>query len=456
MTVFMFFFSACKKDVFITASDARLYTTADTLKFDTVFTTVGSITKSFKIINDNNQKLLISSIKLMGGTNSFYTININGLLSNIASNIELNPNDSIYVFATVNINPNASNLPFVVTDSIQINFNGNTRYVQLEAHGQNAHFLNDQNIVSNTTFLADLPYVISGRLKIDSNTTLTLQPGVKIYCRSNAPVIVNGTLIANGTYSEPIVFRGDRLDEDYNNLPASWPGIYFKESSKNNSLQFVQVRNAYQAMVLEGFSSNVTPKVTLQQCIIDNAYDAGIFCINSSLNANNCLISNCGANINIQLGGSYQFVNCTVPAYSAFFPHKKPVLTINNAALLGNTPVYADLNANFINCIFWAENSVVKDEIMIDRQGTTLFTAQFNHCIYKNEITPLEGTFTNCIVNTDPVFDSIDVRNNYFDFRTNNSLAPGVNAGTITGFPRDLDNRTRANGITDIGCYEKQ
>jgi hypothetical protein len=48
--------ASCKKDSFITSEFAQLNITADTLKYDTVFTTTGSITKSFKIINENNQK----------------------------------------------------------------------------------------------------------------------------------------------------------------------------------------------------------------------------------------------------------------------------------------------------------------------------------------------------------------------------------------------------------------
>ena len=67
LTLFCGVFTSCKKDIFITSKDARLSTSADSLKFDTVFTVTGSITKSFKILNNNDQKLLLSKIKLGGG-----------------------------------------------------------------------------------------------------------------------------------------------------------------------------------------------------------------------------------------------------------------------------------------------------------------------------------------------------------------------------------------------------
>src|ERR1043165_4729544 len=137
-------FYSCKKDSFITSSDAQVRISTDELKFDTVFTTTGSITQTFKIINENDQKLRLSSIKLMGGNNSYYKINADGIIGPQISNIEINANDSVYVFVSVSINQNSSNLPFIVKDSIQVNYNGNMKQVALEAWGQNAHFFRNK------------------------------------------------------------------------------------------------------------------------------------------------------------------------------------------------------------------------------------------------------------------------------------------------------------------------
>ncbi|MES2850188.1 MAG: hypothetical protein V4685_14110, partial [Bacteroidota bacterium] len=151
---FAFFLSisSCKKDSFITSATARLSTSADSIKYDTVFTSIGSTTQSFTIRNENDQKLLVSSIKIMGSSSSPYKININGLAATEARDIEIAAEDSIYVFVTVNINPNLNDLPFIVKDSIQIQYNGNTKFVQLEAFGQNANFLRNRMIDVNTTW----------------------------------------------------------------------------------------------------------------------------------------------------------------------------------------------------------------------------------------------------------------------------------------------------------------
>jgi hypothetical protein len=83
------FFLCCKKQTFITDKDAALTITADTLRFDTVFTSVGSVTQYFTLVNSNTQKLRISSIKLMGGSSSAYKINVDGMASPEVSNVEL-------------------------------------------------------------------------------------------------------------------------------------------------------------------------------------------------------------------------------------------------------------------------------------------------------------------------------------------------------------------------------
>jgi hypothetical protein len=454
--IFCFLLSSCKKDSFITSAEARLNITADSLKYDTVFTTTGSVTKSFKIINENNQKLRLSKVKLMGGTASAYKININGIAAIELNNIEINANDSIYVFASVSINPNAANQPFIVSDSILINYNGNNRFVQLQAYGQNAIYLTNKVITGNVTWTNTLPYVILKSIRIDTTATLTIQPGTKIYSHADAPFIVDGTLIINGAKNNEVVFAGDRLDNDYKDLPAGWPGIYFRGKSKNNVLQFAVIKNAYQAIVATDPSININPKITMQQCIIDNAYDAGILAANTSVYANNSLISNCGSNIVLIYGGDYNFTNCTAASFShAYLLHKNPVLSVSNFATQGGSSVTANLNATFRNCIFWADSGFVNDEVVVNKLGTTNFSVLFEKNLYRAKNDPTNCTLTANIKNLDPLFDNIDAGKRLFDFRITTTGAPGINKGAATIFTKDLDDRNRNNGLPDLGCYEK-
>jgi hypothetical protein len=445
-TIFAFALS-CKKTSFITSPDALLFTSPDTLHFDTVFTGTGSITQSFKIFNPNDQKLLISNIQLAGGESSSFQINVDGLPGVDFSNIEIAPKDSLYVFVAANINHNSTNLPFLVQDSLQINYNGNIQWVQLEAYGQNAHFLRNVIITKDTSWGNELPVVILGPLTINENKTLTISKGVEIYCHADARVIVNGSLHIAGETSDRVVFTGDRLDDYYKDLPGSWRGIIFSESSSNNFINYTDFKNAKDAITVNGLS-NTSPKLNLNACIINNASGLGILGNHSSIDGVNSLIYNCGSDIQVTAGGTYGFTNCTVGGYSTnFVSHSNPVLSISNADSSNQT---FPLNANFINSIFYGEEGIVSDEIVVQQSGNTPFTLNFENDLYKGS-SPI-GNFTNCIQNVDPLFVNIDCGKNQFDFHLQQG-SPCINAGKKIPITIDLD-LTPRDVNPDIGCCE--
>lgn len=454
---FFFFLSlitfSCKKESFITSPQASLSTSADSLYFDTVFTSTGSITQSFKIFNNNNQKLRLSQVLLSGGTSSPFKINVNGTAAAEVDNIDIAANDSIYVFVQVNVNPTSQNLPFLLQDSILISYNGNKKFVQLQAYGQNAIFLNKVEIASNETWNNTLPYVIIGGLLVDSAATLTIQQGTRIYMHADAPFLVNGTLIVNGTKQDSIVFNGDRLDPDYADLPASWPGIYFSSSSKNNYFKHAIIKNAYQGIIAQSLSVNANPKITITKCILTNIYDAAILGINTNIYADNTLISNCGSNIELTLGGDYRFINCTVASYSnQYISHTNPVLQASNAATQNGVTLTAPLTAFFQNCIFWGDPGNVDNEITINFSGSNS-PVNFDHVLYRAKNAVNNASFISSISNIDPVFDSIDVNHQYFDFHLQ-STSPAIGSGVVNSFTMDLDDNL-IGSTPNIGCYQK-
>lgn len=456
--LFTIFLAACKKESFITSPDAKVNLSTDTLRFDTIFTTTGSTSRFFKIKNDNNQKLRISSVNLMGGTTSSFKINVDGLVGPEVKNLELEANDSLYVYVTVAVNQNNNSIPFIIRDSLQINYNGKTKWVQLEAWGKNARFYRNRKITGNEVWTNELPFVILDRLTIEPSGSLTIQKGCQVFVHANAAIVVHGTLIINGQKydSTKVVFQGDRLDEPYSNFPASWPGIYFSSSSKNNVLNFAVLKNAYQAIATEEPSVNANPKITLNECIIDNAYDAGIVAINSSVKAQNCLISNCGKNILLVKGGDYTFIHCTVASFSnSYIFHRNPVLSVSNYINQNNVPVTASLNAVFKNNIFWGENGIVDDEVVVSKSGNTQFNVNFENNLWKVKTAPTNITSSQIINNQNPSFDSINILKKYFDFRLK-APSPAINNGIATGIFIDLAGKPRPVGLPDLGCYEKQ
>ena len=456
LAVFTFLLFSCKKESFTSSSNVQLRTSVDSLHFDTVFTTTGSTSQFLKIINENKDGIRISSVRLAGGASSPFKINVDGIAGPQVNNTEVLADDSIYVYVTVSINPTAQNLPFVIRDSIEITYNGNRKWVQLDAFGQNAHFFRNRKITGTETWNNDLPYVILGGLTVDTTASLTINKGCKIYLHADAPFIVNGSLQVNGEKydSTRVIFTGDRLDDPYRNFPASYPGLIFTNSSKNNSINFATIKNAYQAVVVAGPSA--TTKLSLNETIIDNAYDVGLLGVNTSINARNVLISNCGKNLFLVGGGNYDFKHCTVATFSSnYIQHKDPVFALTNYVTQGNVVTAANLTANFTNCIFWGEqNGFVNNEVFVDAKGITP-SIIFNKVLWRMQSNPtLTGLTVNGAVNQAPAFDSINTSQRYFDFRLKDG-SPALNAGINTGINIDLDGKPRPVGLPDLGAYEK-
>lgn len=448
---------SCKKTDFITTPDAFLRTSTDSLHFDTVFTTTGSITQFIKIFNPNDQKLRLSNVQLMGGTTSAFKLNVDGTPGVNFNNIEIEPNDSIYAFVTVSINPTSALLPFVVQDSIQITYNGNTRFVQLDAFGKNANFYRGRRVTSDTTWNNDLPFVILNGLSIDPGKTLTISKGTKIYVHADAPIIVDGTIKAIGEKydSTRIVFQGDRLDEPYKNYPGSWPGIIFRTTSQDNELQFVTVKNAYQGVVAQNPSLSANPKLTINECIFHNIYDVAVGGINSSIAARNCEITQAGYNVFL-VGGDYTFNHCTIASYGSFYlQHKNPVLVLSD--MNGATPLA--LNASFRNSIIYGDGGIVDDEIFVNRKATLPFNVSFENVLYKiKSADPAILNFSGSkLKNVSPLFDSVNTNKPLYNFRLRDN-SPALNKAGVTGIPLvDLDGNNRNIGAApDLGAYERQ
>ncbi|HET7002563.1 MAG TPA: choice-of-anchor Q domain-containing protein [Puia sp.] len=437
--------------------NAHLFLSADTVGFDTVFVATATVTQQVKLINNNDFGITLTSVGLAGGTSSPFIINIDGSPGPEVTNLSLPANDSLIIFVTVFIKAGSGPIPFHLEDSIRISYNGKEQFVRLSAWSQNAHFLKNLAIQHDTIWPNDLPYVIYGSLTIDSNATLTIQPGTHIYIHADAPIYVDGSLkvLGDSLSSQRVYFTGDRLDLPYANYPGSWPGIFFRQNSRDNILNYAVLQNGNQTLVTEGPSNDLNPKLSLNQCIINNSLTQGILAVQSSIHAVNCLISNCGQNIVIGLGGAYQFEYCTVASYSTnLLFHQQPVLTVSNSGENGSQITTGDLNAGFINCIFWGSESI-PDEAIVQKQGNTVFNVLFDHTILKQQNYPANIDSSFLWLNTDPLFIATGTPANTYNFQLQ-SGSPALNKAANSGINIDLNGDPRTVTLSDLGCYEHQ
>jgi len=460
----------CRKERIIKDPGALLSFSTDTLTFDTVFTTIGSSTRHFKVFNPYNQSIIISSITLAGGQASSFRMNVDGLPGIAFSDLQIAPKDSMYIFVEVTVDPNNDNLPFVIYDSITFVTNGNPQRVVLEAYGQNAHFYSDQRVCD--VWNDDLPYVILKSILVDSNCTLTITEGVNIYLHANAYIFVRptATLKVQGTKDSLVTFEGDRLEHFFDDLPGQWGGILFLRGSTGNEIRHARISEATSGIIigsststdLADFTYPNKPNVSIYQTEIRNCSQWGIFSFFSDVKAENCLIYGCGDNnLALLFGGAHEFTHCTVANYGVIgITHTTPVLRLTNYAMQDQVAFLADFSATFTNSIFYGSKSVGTDpadgEIeldFLDVPGVGDTTYVFDHCILRTNMQKGPPLFESVLLNEDPRFENIEE-----DDYTPDDSSPAIDAGKdLPGFAEDLFGNPRPVGPRwDIGAIERQ
>jgi len=339
--------ASCKKTK-VLSNGGTLKFSVDTLMFDTVFTNAGSFTTGLKIFNPQNEEVILSSVKLQGGGSSYFHLNVDGFPGNNIPNIKIAAHDSIYVFATVNIDPTNVNSPFIVEDELIATLNGNEFKVPFTAYGQNANYVTDSVLRGAITWDTGKPYVVVSSAEVAAGSTLTINAGCRVYMHQNSGLIILGKLLINGTANDTVIFQGDRLDRAYFGFigyPGEWGGIYIDSRSSGSRLSYTRLENCGNAALgsfpaaiqvapdSTGSSGFISPQLSLDHCIIENSIGFGLLSFQGTVVATNTLINTCGAQaLAVSQGGNDSFVNCTFANYgSAAVSH-----TDNPAVLLLN------------------------------------------------------------------------------------------------------------------------
>jgi len=434
----------------------------DTLLFDTLLVEFGSVTKYFKVVNPHNSAVNISTIQLMGGDNSQFRINVDGVPGNTAADVLIEPKDSIYVFAEVTVDPNDINTPFIVEDSIQFNLNGNEQYVKLLAYGQNAHFYEADTLDENTDWRDDKPYVILGYVLIDTLVELNLHEGVNVHLHNGASIVAKGNLNVMGKKDSIVTFSGTRLEYDYQDVTGQWGAIFLGRSTTHH-LENFEIRNAVVGLSVgsdfslktEEFSyANVT-NCTLKCGIIQNSLGPNIVSYLSNVKAENCLFYNSNQSIALTWGGDHQFDHCTVYGNSG----RDPVVVVSNYLIYQTDSDTANLSSATINATF--NNSIIYGGLEQELAFATIDTVpeivenlnvQFNYCLLKDTMKNAIPQYNNCIFNENPLFANPNVLQGK-DFRLLED-SPCIDKGMPSDVLLDLSGIMRSDGMPDIGCYE--
>lgn len=433
-----------------TSPSLKLSFSTDTVLFDTVFTTVGSVTKRLMVYNNNDSRVNISSIRMGSGGQSNFRINIDGQPVASADNIEIAANDSMFIFVNITVDPTQQNLPVVISDSIVFTTNGNLQDVNLVAWGQDAVFHNEEDLSGAQVWDSLKPHVIYGHLRVDTSGTLTIREGTKVYFHKNAYLTVSSdaSLKVLGTIDHPVSFRSDRLDPYYRDLPGQWRGIWLEKGSRDHEILNAVIRNGENGLIVDSSANAGVPMLHLNNVIIQNMTYNGIYAYATSITAENLVIGNCGISaLTIEYGGSYDFRQLTVANYWSGSVRTTPSVYLSNYTYFGNTKSFLPLTkAYFGNAIIYGSSD---EEIELSLDPAVQGEYTFDHALLSTQISFTDpNRFISCERNKDPMF----VNPVALDFRID-SLSPAIDKGIPMGVPFDIKGSDRG-AAPDLGAYE--
>ena len=466
---------ACKKDdINNNSNTAMLHFSTDTITFDTVFASIGSITKTLTVYNKNNFELK-TNIELKGISSAHFRMNVDGISANSVQNVEIPAKDSIFIFLEVTIDPSLNTTPYILADSLIFTTGTKKQDVDLIAWGQDAYFHTANSygpiIYGNDTTLFpyhqldcseawnnDKPHVIYGYAVVGPDQTLIINEGTNVYLHKNSGILVGnpfteqsgGSIKVNGTLGNEVTFQGDRLDSWYKDLPGQWDRIWLMPGSIDNEFNYVIIKNGNIGIHADSVANN-NPTVTINNTIIKNMSSIGILGQGAKISATNTVLSRCGQyTLACNIGGTYNFKHCTFANYWDYNQRSTPSILLNNYYEGADGNIYIrDLNeANFTNCII---DGLLSTEVSFQEQEIGEFNYTFDHCLIKLDPTIDTGNehyFINTIINQSPKF--VDAYGNDFHL---NETSPAIDAGIGTS---NLDIEGNPRNTPDLGAYEFQ
>jgi len=471
--------TSCYKEKFSTDGNDSLSFSLDTLTFDTVLTEISTVTRYFKVYNRYDLSLRIDQIKLTGLNAGFFRLNVDGFTGDIIRDVEIRPGDSIYVFAEALIDPDqpVSISPFILEAEASFTTNGNDQEVKLIAWGQNANYIPGPDQPNRISLLTcDLgevtwddprPYVLYGTLLIDS-CTLVLPAGTRLYVHggiaNNQLGIYNegliytfpkGKLSIQGTASQPVIIRDDRIEPDH---LGEWAGIRLGPESGPHTFSHMELSSA-----IAGITADSATTVIIDHSKLSYTGGPGFYARHAKATISNSLFfENGGQAVALTYGGEYELTYCTLASFGndaeallmTDFYCSDPLCSegaqlfqftgrIDNSILIGSSTDEVWMvdagtpEMGFLDVVM-NHNMVVVDDLLDEDNYPAFFETICLDCFeYKFSDTLFVDLFKD-------------------DYHLDTMSVAEMKGIPIPGFTDDLEGHSRDLLLPDLGCYEFQ
>lgn len=446
------YLTSCKKDILF--SKDNLSFSADTVLFDTVFTTVGSTTKRLKIYNKSSQPVKVKSVILVGGENSPYRVNLDGVSGTIFKDFEIPANDSLFMFVEVTLGENNINDPLIIEDVIEFETNGKMQSVQLAAWGQDAYFhYKDSN---EGIWPNDKPHVIYDFALVDSAKSLTIQAGTKIHMHKGAILFVNkGALHIEGEFDNKVIIEGDRLEPFYKDIKGQYYGIYFNQALPSTIDNAIIKNGTAGVHIFGNNASNSGYTVQITNSEISNHSSYGIFNYSGGkVKGENLNIHSNGIYAYFLLeGGDHNFNHSQFLSYGS--EGNQPAVAIKNYFTREDNNTYiGDVGEGvFTNSIIFGGGDFQIAYDTITNNGAVSIDINYNTNFINQLDIPTNSGFVNNVWNTNPNFENVAEKEFIIKSTSLCKDAANMSIPMISGNNNDITGKNRS-GVYDIGAYE--
>ncbi len=205
------------------------------------------------------------------------------------------------------------------------------------------------DITSDTTWtLSGSPYVLLNYINVYQGTTLTIQPGVIVKSSTDDGLSVTGSLIANGTLSQPIIFtsyKDDSVGGDTNadgvSYPAArdWKGLYINDPTSRSVFSHIIFNYSYSPFYISD-----TPTFNMTDFRASNFIYGPVFANNTNGVVDGYYVENGRNNFDICNNSSVTMNNFDI-GYSTMF---EAVTVSEDSSLTMTNGVFHDISDNGI------------------------------------------------------------------------------------------------------------